>query len=108
MNHWQWLATAILLEAAGTTSMKLSMGFTILGPSVLVFVCYAGSLGALTIALRAIDIAIAYAIWAGAGTALIAVIGIVWFHEPGGLLKWASLATIVTGIVGLRFSGVVQ
>ncbi len=41
MHHWLWLAAAILLEVSGTTSMKLSQGFTKLVPSISMFVLYA-------------------------------------------------------------------
>jgi small multidrug resistance pump len=104
MNRWMLLAAAILFEVAGTTSMKLSNGFRALVPSGLVVVCYAVSLVALTLALREIEIGVAYAIWAGAGTAGIAIIGSVLFREPGGPLKWASLVAIVLGIAGIHLS----
>ena len=81
MEHWLFLAGAILLEVAGTTSMKLSEGYTKLLPSVLLFLCYAASFVALTFALKKIELSVAYTVWAGAGTALIAAIGIVYFRE---------------------------
>ena len=82
--HWIYLMIAILLEVAGTTSMKLSQGFTKLVPSVCVFVLYAMSFSLLALALKAIDVSVAYAIWSGLGTALIAGIGIVAVDEFEG------------------------
>lgn len=105
MQHWLYLAAAIFLEVAGTTSMKLSAGFTRLLPSALIFVFYALSFVALTLALRRIDLGVAYAIWAGIGTALIAVIGIVGFDEPLTALKLASIGLIIAGVVGLNLGG---
>jgi len=52
MQYWSYLVVAIFLEAAGTTSMKLSLGFTKLVPSILIFLFYAASFVALTFALR--------------------------------------------------------
>jgi small multidrug resistance pump len=69
-----FLAAAIVLEVAGTTSMKLSEGFTRLAPSIAMAVCYVGSLTMLTLALRTIALGTAYAIWAGIGTALVAAV----------------------------------
>ena len=43
MHYWVHLAGAIVLEVAGTTSMKLSEGFAKLVPSVLLLVFYAGA-----------------------------------------------------------------
>ncbi len=105
MQHWFILAGAIVLEVAGTTSMKLSQGFTRLGPSVLIFVFYGLSFVALTLVLKKVDVGVAYAIWAGVGTALIAVIGFAYFHEPVTAVKVASIALIIVGVVGLNLSG---
>ena len=97
-----YLFLAILLEVAGTTSMKFSVGFTKLIPSTLIFVFYTFSFVFLTLALKRLEISIAYAIWAGLGTLLIAVIGIFFFHESITLIKLISLGLIITGVVGLR------
>ena len=70
MHPWLLLVSAIALEVAGTTSMKLSQGFTRLVPSVLLFVCYVASFVALTLALKKIEVSVAYAVWAGVGTAM--------------------------------------
>ncbi len=106
MKYWAYLAGAILLEAAGTTSMKLSEGFTRIVPSILLFLFYAASFAALTFALKGIDVSLAYAIWSGIGTVLIATIGILYFSEPLPALKIVSIAFIVAGVVGLHLSGV--
>jgi small multidrug resistance pump len=100
-----YLMLAIVAEVAGTTSIKLSEGFTKLVPSVAIFVFYGLSLGMLNLALKEIDLSFAYAVWSGVGMALIASVGIVWFSEPTSALKMVSLGLIVVGIVGLRLSG---
>ena len=106
MQHWFYLAGAIVLEAAGTTSMKLSAGFTKLVPSILIFLFYAASFVALTFALKGIDVSLAYAIWSGIGTVIIATIGILYFQELATALKIVSIGLIVIGVVGLKLSGV--
>ena len=97
-----YLILAILLEVAGTTSMKFSVGFTKLGPSILIFVFYLISFICLTLSLKRIAISVAYAVWAGLGTSLITLIGIFFFHEPMTLIKFASLFLIIVGVMGLR------
>jgi small multidrug resistance pump len=52
-----------------------------------------------------IDLSTAYAVWSGVGTALVAAIGILWFGEPAGLGKLASLALIIVGVAGLHLAG---
>ena len=106
MQYWFYLAGAIALEAAGTTSMKLSGGFTNLVPSILIFLFYAASFVALTFALKGIDVSLAYAIWSGIGTVVIATIGFLYFQEPATALKIVSIGIIVVGVAGLKLSGV--
>ena len=102
--YWLYLAMAILFEVAGTTSMKLSQGFTKVTPSVLVFLLYGVSFSCMILALKRIELGVAYAVWSGLGTALIALIGIAWFQESVTLLKVASIAFIILGVVGLHLS----
>jgi small multidrug resistance pump len=102
---WLYLVLAILLEVSGTTCMKLSEGFTRIVPSVLLFLFYTLSFGMLTLALKRLDVSIAYAVWSGMGTALIATIGVLWFKEPVTALKLISLGLIIIGVVGLNLGG---
>jgi len=102
MLYWLCLAGAILLEIAGTTSMKLSQGFTRTLPSVLLFVFYALSFALMTVAVKRIDMSVSYAIWSGVGTLLIALIGVLWFREQLTAVQIASMALIVAGVIGLR------
>ncbi len=104
MQYYLYLLSAIILEVAGTTSMKLSEGFTRIGPSVAMMVFYLLSLGALTLALKRFDMSMAYAIWSGVGTALITIVGIYLFKEPVSLAKIGSIALIIVGVVGLHLS----
>ena len=99
-----YLAAAIFLEICGTTSLKLSDGFSRIAPSGAVVLCYVASFALLGLALRGIDLSIAYAIWAGVGTALVAAIGIVWFGESAGGWKLLCLGLIVLGVAGLHLS----
>ncbi len=100
-----YLTLAIIFEVSGTICMKLSQGFTKMVPSILMIILYIISFCFLTMALKKIDVSIAYAIWAGMGTALIATVGILWFKEPISALKIISLGLIIIGVVGLNLSG---
>lgn len=102
--HWLYLFLAIISEVSGTTSMKLSAGFTKPLPSILIFVFYALSLTFLTLALRVMPVGMAYAIWSALGTALITAIGVLWFGEGMNTIKVVSLLLIIAGIAGLHFS----
>jgi small multidrug resistance pump len=67
-------------------------------------VFYGLSFTAFTFALKKLDLSLSYAIWAGAGTVLIAAIGVIGFKEPVSALKVGSVLLIVIGIVGLNIS----
>jgi len=102
MQVWSFLFAAILLEVAGTTCMKLSEGFSRLTPSLLMALFYILSFASLTVAGKRIEIGVAYAVWSGLGTALIAVIGFTFFGEVATSLKLVSIALIILGVVGLN------
>ena len=99
---WIILSVGILFEVLGTICMKYAEGFTKPVPSVLVFVFYGISLAALVFLLEKMQVSIAYAIWASAGTALIAILGMLFFKEPVSVAKIFSLALIILGILGLE------
>jgi small multidrug resistance pump len=99
---WLFLAIGIVFEVLGTVMMKFADGFTKLWPSVFVFLFYGLSLVSLVFVLKKLEVSIAYAIWASCGTALIAVIGILWFKEPVSVIKIISIALIIVGIIGLE------
>jgi len=105
MMGWLYLIAAIVLEVMGTTCMKLAEGFTRLIPSLGVFAFYSASLAVLTLALKTWDVSVAYAIWSGLGTALIVLIGVVWFGEALTPLRLTCIALIIVGVVGLNWSG---
>ena len=102
---WIFLTAAILFEVAGITSIKLSRGLSEPVPSLAVVVFYVCSAAAVILALKKLELSTAYAIWSGVGTALAAAIGVVYFREPMTLLKIASLALIIVGVVELSFAG---
>ena len=102
---WIYLLSAILLEVSGTMSMKLSEGLTKTIPSILIFVFYGLSLSLLTLALKSIPVSIAYAIWSGIGTALIAVIGFTFFQESFSTVKWLGIGLIILGVVLINLKG---
>ncbi|KGM31598.1 DMT family transporter [Inquilinus limosus] len=102
---WILLLAAIGFEVAGTVCMKLSDGFRNPLSSVLIFVFYGAAFGFLTLALKRMELSLAYAVWSGIGTAATVVIGVLWFQEALTVLKLASVALVIAGIVGLNLGG---
>lgn len=99
---WVYLIAAIGLEVIGTVSLKFSNGFTDWRFSVLSLAVYGLSFWVLSLTLRVIPVSTAYAVWAGLGTAAVAIIGLVFFKEPMTALKGIFLLMIIGGVVGLK------
>jgi small multidrug resistance pump len=100
--NWIYLIAAILFEVSGTTCMKLSQGFTKTVPSVLIFIFYGLCFTFLTLSLKRLEVSVAYSVWAGLGTILVATIGIIWFRESATLIKLVSIALIIVGVIGIN------
>ena len=100
---WYFLALAILSEVVGTLALKISNGFSALIPSIIVVVGYSTSFWFLALCLKSLNVGTAYAIWAGAGTAVVSIAGVFLFKEPMTIIKAVSLVLVILGVVGLHW-----
>ena len=105
MLAWAYLSAAITSEVVGTVFLRYTDGFTRPGPTIFVIATYAASLWLTALALRQLEISLAYAVWAGVGTAAVAVIGMAALGESVNALKLASIGLVIGGVVGLNLSG---
>lgn len=99
------LAAAILAEVLGTTSMKFSEGFTRLWPSLATAAGYVVAFVLLAQTLKSMSVGTAYAIWSGAGTAVIALIGMVFIGEAVTATKVLGLLLVIAGVIVLNLGG---
>ncbi|MFF4417694.1 DMT family transporter [Streptosporangium sp. NPDC001559] len=103
---WLLLAGAIIAEITATTALKFSDGFTHKGWALLVVTGYATAFVLLGQALkRQLEIGTAYAVWSGAGTAAIAVIGTLFLGESLTPVKAGGIALIIGGVVLINLAG---
>jgi small multidrug resistance pump len=105
MLAWIYLSAAIASEVVGTVFLRFTDGFTRPAPSILVIATYAVSLWLTALALRQLEISLAYAVWSGIGTAAIAIIGMAAMGETVNALKLASIVLVIGGVIGLNLSG---
>lgn len=98
MQHWLFLAMAIVAEVVATSALKSSEGFTRPGPSLLVVGGYVVAFYCLSLALKTVPIGIAYAIWAGLGIVLIAIIGWVIHGQRLDAAAIVGMALIIAGV----------
>ncbi|RDS82883.1 QacE family quaternary ammonium compound efflux SMR transporter [Dyella monticola] len=102
MHAWLYLSLAILAEVIATSALKASQGFTQLVPAVVVIAGYGTAFYCLSLALRSVPLGIAYAIWSGAGTALIAFIGVVLYRQKLDPAAMLGIGLIVAGVLVLN------
>ncbi|QWD65527.1 multidrug efflux SMR transporter [Polynucleobacter sp. MWH-Aus1W21] len=96
---WFYLAIAIAAEVMATTALKFSEGFTKIMPSALVVVGYAGAFYCLSKVLNQIPISIAYAIWSGAGVALVGIVGWIWLGQKLDVGALIGIGLIISGVL---------
>ena len=101
---WIILFFAGLFEVGWAVGLKYTDGFTRPLPTVLTVAAMAVSLGLLGLAMRELPLGTAYAIWTGVGAVGTVIAGIILFGESMALIRLASVALIVTGLIGLKVS----
>ncbi|WP_076593686.1 DMT family transporter [Herminiimonas arsenitoxidans] len=102
MNQWVFLTSAIVAEVIATSALKASDGFTKLVPSLITVSGYLIAFYLLSLTLRTLPVGIAYAIWSGLGTVLIAVVAWIVYGQK---LDWAAvigMGLIVAGVIVLN------
>lgn len=96
--HWLVLLAAIAVEIVATTALKSVVSAPWL-VGVLPLLLIGLSFALLSIALRVIPMAVAYAVWEGLGIVGIAATGHLLFGEHLSTGRMAALAAILVGIV---------
>lgn len=101
---WGILFLAGIFEIAWAVGLKYSDGFTKLFPTIFTIVTMIISFYLLSLALKALPIGTAYAVWVGIGTVGTVIAGIILFGESMTLIRVISILFILIGIVGLKFT----
>ncbi|WP_342534368.1 multidrug efflux SMR transporter [Lysinibacillus sp. FSL K6-0057] len=105
MTALSFLMLAIIAEVFASSMLKRTEGFTRIGPSIGVVVGYGTAFYYLALTLKVIPIGTAYAIWAGLGTALTAIVGVVLYKERFNRKKVLGILCIIMGVVVLNLAG---
>lgn len=108
MPLWALFVIAVSSEVLATSALRESNGFTRPIPVAVMVAGYVLAFYLLSLIVREVPLGLAYAVWAGAGTALVALVGWLVFSErlePGGL---AGIALVIAGIVVINLSGSIE
>ena len=97
--HWLMLFGAILAEVIATSTLKSTLGFTRLWPSVIVIVCYETAFILMSLSMKKIPVGVVYAVWSGVGVALVTLAAWLFLDQVPDLGGVIGLALIVGGVV---------
>lgn len=98
INPWILMMLAILGEIAGTSFLKLANGWERPWAWLGVAAGFGVAMLLLSELLKTMDVSVVYAIWSGVAIAMIAVVGVVYFHE---VMSWRRAAGLLATIIGI-------
>ena len=104
-QHWSYHGLAVGLGACGTLCLNESHGFRNLRWSAAMVIFYLLSFSCLAMTVKVIPISVTYAIWSGLGTAMIALVDILHYHESASPIQILSIVLIISGVVGINLAG---
>ena len=99
-----WLVASIALEVFATSMLQASQQFTRPLPSVATIAGYVGAFYLLSLALRAVPLGIAYAIWAGLGIVLVTLAGVLVFRQTLDAPAVVGIALILAGVLVINLT----
>ena len=100
--HWLYLALAIGCEVVATSLLKSTAGFSQWRPGLVVAIGYALAFFFLSLTLRQVPVAVAYAIWSGVGIVLVTLAGWYWQGQALDAAACLGIALIVVGVLVLK------
>lgn len=96
--YFALLAISIVSEVIATVSLKESEAFTVLGPSIVVVICYGIAISLLVVILRHLPLGLVYGIWGGIGTAATMIVGAIIWNDPFTPIMGVAVVLIVGGV----------
>jgi len=96
---WALLAFAVCLEIAGVICLRFSKGFTLLVPTAIAIIFFIFALFLVSRVMKKLPVSIAYPVWAGGGTAGVALLGIIVLNESADLMKILGILIVMTGVI---------
>ena len=101
---WILLVVAGLMEPCWVYTMERSEHFRRAGYSAATVLLIVVDLALLSVAMQSIGAGVAYAVWAGIGTIVTLVMGVVLYRDPVSPARVFFAVLLVAGIVGLHMT----
>jgi len=100
--EWLLVTWAIIAEITAALALRFSHGFSNPLPTVIALAAFGSAFYAISLALVSLPVSTVYPVWAGGGTAGVALLGVLALHEKAGAWKVMSVLLVVIGIVVLN------
>jgi quaternary ammonium compound-resistance protein SugE len=104
MRPWVFLTVSALFEVAWIVSLKLTDGLSRFLPLAGYLVSGLGAAVFLSLAMKAIPMGTAYAVWMGASLVGAMIVDAAFFREPWNVARIACAMLIVAGTCGLQLA----
>ncbi|MEQ9487366.1 MAG: multidrug efflux SMR transporter [Alphaproteobacteria bacterium] len=105
MTHaWLFVGLAIIAEIAAALGLRFSDGFTKPMPTAFALIAFGAAFYLISLSLLHLPVSTVYPIWAGGGTAGVALVGVLMLKERAGVWKGLGVILVVAGIVTLNLS----
>ena len=98
-SAWLLLGVAVAFEITGALGLRFSEGFTLVLPTVAALAAFAVALYLVSRVMKKLPVSIAYPVWAGGGTAGVALIGVLVLGEELNAVKALGVVLVVVGVV---------
>ena len=101
---WLLVGLAIVCEIAAAVGLRFSNGFSKPIPAVLALISFGLAFYIVSLSLMHLPVSTVYPVWAGGGTAGVALIGVFVLKERASILKGIGVTLVVAGIVVLNIA----
>ncbi len=101
-SAWWLLSLAICFEIAGAIGLNFGEGFSLLLPTILALAAFAVALYLVSHVMKNLPVSVAYPIWAGGGTAGVALLGVIIFDESMDIFKALGIALVIIGVITIN------
>ena len=101
-SEWLLVGLAVIAEIAAALGLRFSNGFTKPLPTLFALAAFASAFYVVSLSLVHLPVSSVYPVWAGGGTAGVALIGILVLKERIDIWKGIGIALVVAGIVTLN------
>ena len=102
---WLLVSLAIAVEIIAALSLRFSQGFTKPLPTVVALGAFGSAFYLISLALVTLPVSTVYPVWAGGGTAGVALLGVLALREKANVEKGLGIVLVVTGIVTNEATG---